>query len=149
MQLIPISTPIITTSDNLFDVIITALKNAKVKLQDGDVITIATKIVSVTQGLLIKKDEIKVSEEAKEYAKITQLCPEFMEVAIRESDEVLGACFGALLTRSDGYFMPNAGADQSNAPVGTIIILPSNPSQTAREIQQFLQDKFNGRILRH
>ncbi|MCE7746081.1 MAG: coenzyme F420-0:L-glutamate ligase [Candidatus Heimdallarchaeota archaeon] len=146
MQLIPISTPLITTSDDLFEVILAALKKAKVTLQDGDVITIATKIISVTQGLLIKKDEIEVSKEAKEYAKITQLSPEFMEVAIRESDEVLGACFGALLTRRDGHFMPNAGADQSNAPPGTIIILPANPSQIAREIQQFLQGKFNCRI---
>ena len=146
MELIPLSTPIITTNHNLFDVILTALKNAKVKLQDSDVITIATKIVSITQGLLINKDEIEVSEEAKEYAKITQLSPEFMEVAIRESDEVLGACFGALLTRRAGHFMPNAGADQSNAPLGTIIILPTNPSQIAREIQQFLQSKCNCRI---
>jgi coenzyme F420-0:L-glutamate ligase len=146
MELIPLSTPIITTNHNLFDVILTALKNAKVKLQDSDIITIATKIVSVTHGLLINKDEIEVSKEAKEYAKITQLSPEFMEVAIRESDEVLGACIGALLTRRNGYFMPNAGADQSNAPPGTIIILPTNPSQIAREIQQFLQEEFNCRI---
>ncbi|TET29559.1 MAG: coenzyme F420-0:L-glutamate ligase [Candidatus Heimdallarchaeota archaeon] len=146
MELIPLSTPIITTNHNLFDVIVNAIKNAKVKLQDSDIITIATKIVSVTQGLLINKDEIEVSKEAKEYAKITQLSPEFMEVAIRESDEVLGACIGALLTRRNGYFMPNAGADQSNAPPGTIIILPTNPSQIAREIQQFLQEEFNCRI---
>ena len=146
MKLIPISTPLVSPNDDLFEVIFNALTASKVKLQDGDVITIATKIVSVTQGLLINKDEIEVSEEAKEYAKITQLSPEFMEVAIRESNEVLGACFGALLTRRDGHFMPNAGADQSNAPIGTIIILPSNPSQIARDIQQFLQGKFNCRI---
>ncbi|NHJ33199.1 MAG: coenzyme F420-0:L-glutamate ligase [Asgard group archaeon] len=146
MELIPISTPLVTTSDNLFEVILNALNAAKVKLQDSDVLTIATKIISVTQGLLINKDEIVVSDEAKEYAKITKLSPEFMEVAIRESDEVLGACFGALLTRRDGHFMPNAGADQSNAPQGSIIILPANPSQIAREIQHFLQEKFGCRI---
>ncbi len=146
MELIAINTPIITTNDNLFEVIINALERVKVKLQDGDVLTIASKIVSVTQGLLINKDEIDVSKEAKEYAKITQLSPEFMEVAIRESDEVLGACFGALLTRRDGHVMPNAGADQSNAPQGSIIILPANPSKIAQEIQNFLQEKFKCRI---
>lgn len=146
MKLIPINTPLVSTNDDMFEVIFNALNAAKVELQDGDVITIATKIISVTQGLLINKDEIEVSDEAKEYAKITQLSPEFMEVAIRESDEVLGACIGALLTRRDGHVMPNAGADQSNAPLGSIIILPSNPSQIAREIQHFLQNKFNCRI---
>ncbi len=146
MELIPISTPLVSTNDDLFEVIFNALTAAKVKLQDGDVLTIATKIISVTQGLLINKDEIEVSDKAKEYAKVTQLSPEFMEVAIRESDEVLGACIGALLTRRDGHVMPNAGADQSNAPLGTIIILPANPSQIAREIQHFLQDKFSCRI---
>ena len=146
MELIPISTPLVSTNDDLFEVIFNALTAAKVKLQDSDVLTIATKIISVTQGLLINKDEIEVSDKAKEYAKVTQLSPEFMEVAIRESDEVLGACVGALLTRRDGHVMPNAGADQSNAPLGSIIILPANPSQIAREIQHFLQGKFNCRI---
>ncbi len=146
MKLIPINTPLVSTNDDMFEVIFNALTAAKVELQDSDIITIATKIISVTQGLLINKDEIEVSDEAKEYAKVTQLSPEFMEVAIRESDEVLGACIGALLTRRDGHVMPNAGADQSNAPLGSIIILPSNPSQIAQEIQHFLQDKFNCRI---
>lgn len=146
MELIPISTPLVSTNDDMFEVIFNALTAAKVKLQDGDVLTIATKIISVTQGLLINKDEIEVSDKAKEYAKVTQLSPEFMEVAIRESDEVLGACIGSLLTRRDGHVMPNAGADQSNAPLGSIIILPANPSQIAREIQHFLQEKFNCRI---
>ena len=146
MELIPINTPLVSTNDDMFEVIFNALTAAKVKLQDGDVLTIATKIISVTQGLLINKDEIEVSDKAREYAKVTQLSPEFMEVAIRQSDEVLGACIGALLTRRDGHVMPNAGADQSNAPLGSIIILPTNPSQNAREIQHFLQDKFNCRI---
>ncbi|MCK5184070.1 MAG: coenzyme F420-0:L-glutamate ligase, partial [Candidatus Heimdallarchaeota archaeon] len=99
MELIPINTPLVSTNDDMFEVIFNALTAAKVKLQDGDVLTIATKIISVTQGLLINKDEIEVSDKAREYAKVTQLSPEFMEVAIRQSDEVLGACIGALLTR--------------------------------------------------
>ncbi len=146
MQLIPISTPLVNPNDELFEVITKALEKAKVTLQDGDILTIASKIVSTTQGLLINKDEIIVSEEAKKYAKITKLSPEFMEVAIRESDEVLGACFGALLTRRNDYFMPNAGADQSNAPQGVIIILPANPTKIARDIQYSLQEKYKCRI---
>ncbi len=146
MQLIPISTPLVKSNDELLEVITKALEKAKVTLHDGDVLTIASKIVSITQGLLINKDEIIVSEEAKKYAEITKLSPEFMEVAIRESDEVLGACFGALLTRCNDYFMPNAGADQSNAPQGTIIILPTNPTKIARDIQYFLQEKYQCRI---
>ncbi len=146
MHLIPLSTPIISTNDNLHEVILKALEKAKIKLQDGDVLTISSKIVSVTLGLLVNKDEITVSEEAKKYAEITKLAPEFMEVSIRESDEVLGACYGALLTRKDGNVMPNAGADQSNAPLGSIIILPPNPSKIARDIQHMLQEKFNCRV---
>lgn len=146
MELIPLNTPLITTDHKLFDVIINALESSNVEFQDGDVLTIASKVVSVTQGLLVKKEDVKVSDEALKYAKITKLPAEFMEIAIRESDEVLGACYGALLTKRDGYFMPNAGADQSNAPQGTIIILPSNPSKIAQEIREFLQEKYKCRI---
>ncbi|MBN1330577.1 MAG: coenzyme F420-0:L-glutamate ligase [Candidatus Heimdallarchaeota archaeon] len=146
MHLIPLSTPIITTSDNLHEVILKALENAKVELQDGDILTISSKIVSVTLGLLINKDEVTVSEEAKKYSLITKLPPEFMEISIRESDEVLGACFGALLTRKNGNVMPNAGADQSNAPLGSIIILPPNPSEIAQDVQHMLQEKFKCRV---
>jgi coenzyme F420-0:L-glutamate ligase len=146
MELIPLSTPLITTDHDLFKVIVKSLESSKTELQDGDVLTIASKVVSVTQGLLINKNEVEVSEEALNYAKITKLPAEFMEVAIRESDVVLGACFGALLTQRDGHFMPNAGADQSNAPQGTIIILPPNPTKLAQEIRKFLQDKYKCRI---
>jgi coenzyme F420-0:L-glutamate ligase len=146
MELIPLSTPLVTTNHELFEVITTALEQAKAKLQDGDILTIASKVVSVTQGLLIKKSDIIISEEAKKYAEITKLSPEFMEIAIRESDAVLGACQGALLTQRDGHFMPNAGADQSNAPQGSIIILPSNPTKIAQEIRTLLQEKYKCRI---
>ncbi len=146
MQLFPLGTPLITTDDNLYDVILNALESAKVTLQDGDVLTIASKIVSVTSGLIVHSDDIEISEEAKKYSEITKLSPVFMEISIRESDEVLGACWGALLTKCDNNLMPNAGADQSNAPEGIIIILPKNPSKIAREIQQSLQEKFNCKL---
>lgn len=146
MQLFSIPTPLVTQEDNLFDVILNGLKNANITLQDSDVLTIATKIVSVTQGLVLKKEDIIVSEDAKKYSEITKLSPEFMEISIQESDEVLGACPGALLTKRNDNLMPNAGADQSNAPEGHIIILPKNPSKVARDIQQFLQEKYQCKI---
>ena len=146
MELIPVSTPIITSKDDLFEVLLEAFKKNKVTLQDSDIVTIATKIVSITRGLLIHREDVVVSDKAKEYAKITGLPAEFMEVSIQESDEVFGACKGALLTKWDGHLMPNAGADQSNAPDNTMIILPKDPSRIAREIQEFLQQEFKCRI---
>ena len=146
MQLIPLRTTLVTTEDNIYDVIMNALKTANITLQDGDVLTIASKIVSVTTGQIVHRDNIEVSEEARKYAEITKLAPEFMEISIRESDEVLGACWGALLTKRDNNVMPNAGADQSNAPDGIIILLPKEPSKAAREIQKFLQEKFNCKL---
>ena len=146
MELIPIHSKIINPNDNLFEAIFKALTEAKIKLQDGDVLTVSSKVVSVTQGLLINRKEIKVSDKAIEYSKITKAPPEFMEVSIRESEEVLGACYGALLTKKDGLLLPNAGADQSNAPEGSIVILPHNPIKVAFEIREFLQNKFKCRI---
>ena len=146
MELIAIPTTLVTQDDNLYEVIINGLKNANLVLQDGDVLTIATKIISITQGLVVKKEDISISEKAYEYSKITCLSPEFMEISIQESEEILGACPGALLTKRNNNLMPNAGADQSNAPEGYIIILPKNPSKIARDIQHYLQEKFNCRI---
>ena len=146
MQLIPLSTPLVTTEDNIYDIILNALKAANVILQDGDVLTIASKIVSVTTGQVVHRDNIEVSEEARKYAEITKLSPEFMEISIRESEQVLGACWGALLTKRDNNVMPNAGADQSNAPDGIIILLPREPAKAAKEIQHFLQEKFNCKL---
>jgi len=146
LQLIPVSSQLITKDDDLFEVLLQAIKKSGNTLQDSDIVTVATKIVSVTRGLLIHKDDVVVSDKAKEYAKITELPAEFMEVSIQESDEVFGACKGALLTKWDGHLMPNAGADQSNAPDDTMIILPKDPSKIAREIQQFLENEFNCRI---
>jgi len=146
LELIPISTPLITSDDNLFEVLLQAIRKSGNTLQDTDIVTIATKIVSMTQGLVIHRDDVVVSEKAKEYAEITRLPAEFMEISIQESDEVFGACEGALLTKKDGHLLPNAGADQSNAPDNTMIILPKDSTKLAREIQFFLQKEFNCRI---
>lgn len=146
MQLFPLQTPLLVPEDNLLEVILGALANADLSLQQGDVLTIATKIVSLTRGLLVDRATVKISAQAKKYAEITALPADFMEVALRESDEVLGACKGALLTKRDGHLMPNAGADQSNAPEGYIIVLPKDPSQIARDIQKSLEAHFNCKI---
>jgi coenzyme F420-0:L-glutamate ligase len=146
MELYPVKTSLITAGDNLIQIIINSLEAAKLSLQDGDVLTIASKIVSVTENLLVDKREVSISEKAKKYAAITLLPAEFMEIALMESDEVLGACQGALLTKRDGNLMPNAGADQSNAPDDKIILLPKDPSKKAQEIKEKLEEHYNCRL---
>ncbi|MEA2071583.1 MAG: coenzyme F420-0:L-glutamate ligase [Asgard group archaeon] len=146
MQLFPLPTPLITTEDNLLDVIIAALENAHLRLEEGDIITIATKIVSITNKLLIKKDQITVTEQAKRYAKITGLSEEFMAISLEESDEVMGATKGALLTKRNNNLMPNAGADQSNAPDDYIVLLPKNPTLFAHQIREQLEAYYQCKI---
>jgi coenzyme F420-0:L-glutamate ligase len=146
LELIPLPTPLITQKDDLIQVIIDALNDAKVTLQNNDVLTIATKIVSITKGLTLNRKDIQSSPQAKKYAEITKLPAEFMQVAIEQSDEVLGACRGALLTKKNGNLLPNAGADQSNAPENEIIILPEDCSAIARDVKDQIEHRYNCKI---
>lgn len=134
-----IKTPLIKASDkNIGDIILEALDSNEIKLQDRDIIIIASKIISITEGCQIPLNDIThIRQEAKITAETAGLDPRFVEVVFQEADEVLGAVPGAVLALRDNILQANAGVDQSNSGgEDYLIVLPRDPIRTAERLRK-------------
>lgn len=119
-----------------------------IQIQDGDIIIIASKIISIVEGEQLLLDTItQIRNEAKIAAKEANLDPRFVEVVFHEADEVIGAVPGAILTLKNNVIQANAGADRSNAGGDEfMIVLPKNPVKSANNIRRSLERIINKKI---
>ncbi len=127
---------------DLFDTIVDAIKNSEISIEDGDVLVISSKFVSNAQGRLLALDTVRTSSQSLLLSKKYRLKPEFAEVVIRESDEILGGISGFVISTSDNILAPNAGIDKSNAKEGKIILYPYEPYLLAEQIRRKFFLKF-------
>ena len=140
-----IKTRIINSSENLVKILIEYLNNDEstneksLALQSGDIIVIASKIVAMEQNRIVDLKTINPSKLSFELANKANLPPEFVEIVINESDEIIGAVKGALLTLRHGDVQANAGVDKSNVINGKAILLPLNPNQYAEEFKSAIE----------
>lgn len=111
-------------------------KIAKKKLKNGDILVLTSKIVSLEYGGLIDLKNVVLSQEAQKLAKKYAVSPQFAELAIKESDAILGGVKGAILTLKSGILMANAGIDLSNLPQNYVVKLPKNIEKIADEIRR-------------
>ncbi len=110
---------IITPKDELLKVLKLTLQRGK--LQEGDILVIASKVVAITQGRVSKKDFHKLVEE--------------------EADQILGGG-EVTLTLKNGIFIPWAGVDRSNTQAGTAVLWPEKPFEVAEKLQKELKKTF-------
>ncbi len=115
-------------------------------LQDGDIVVVAETVVAMAEGSVTRLDEVQPSDEALRLATTYRMDPRLVEVVLRESDQVVGGIPGFLLSMKNGTLLPNAGVDQSNAPVGSVVLLPRNPNASASALQQSVRRHLGVRI---
>jgi coenzyme F420-0:L-glutamate ligase len=99
------------------------------------VLVVASKAVAMWEGRVVDLDTVEVSPQAEELALGSGLPAEFCQVAMDESDKVLGGVPGALLTYARGIMVANGGADLSNVPGGKAILWPRDAWQAAHRIR--------------
>ena len=99
-----------------------ALESASESIKEKDVVVIASKAISYSEGLLVKTDDIKglVKKEAD---------------AVLDEGEMV-------ITMKNKILIPNAGIDNSNTPEGEVILWPKDPFGSARDIREKLKSKF-------
>lgn len=117
--------PMIKPGDDLAALIFARLKDQGEDLQAGDIIAIAQKVVSKSEGRLVNLADIVPSERALEIAPIAGKDPRHIEVILQESREVIWVSPGIFVVETrQGYVCANAGVDRSN------IAQSADPSQT-------------------
>jgi coenzyme F420-0:L-glutamate ligase / coenzyme F420-1:gamma-L-glutamate ligase len=106
-------------------------------LQSGDVIVISQKVVSKAEGMVRRLSEVAPSQEAQALAERLGKNAALVALVLSESNEVLRAERGVLITETKhGFVCANAGIDSSNLPdPDTVCLLPENPDASARRIR--------------
>lgn len=145
--------PLIEPGQNLGDIIFQTLQGLQLKLEDGDILVITQKIVSKAEGRLTNLESVKPSAKAQEIARICKKDARLVELILSESNEIVRVKENTLIVEHKlGFICANAGIDHSNVrgnwgkDEDWYLLLPSNPDQSARMIQDYLYKKTGKRI---
>jgi coenzyme F420-0:L-glutamate ligase/coenzyme F420-1:gamma-L-glutamate ligase len=110
------------------------------QVRDGDVVVVAHKVVSKAEGRVVALEDVRASDRARKLADEHGKDPRAVQVVLDESSEVLRAQRGVLICRTrHGFVCANAGVDASNAPEGTLVLLPVDPDASARALRARLR----------
>jgi coenzyme F420-0:L-glutamate ligase/coenzyme F420-1:gamma-L-glutamate ligase len=139
--------PEVRAGDDLAELIVAALDGEP--LRDGQLVAIAQKAVSKSEGALVELADVHPSARALELAAAPPggeaKDPRAVQVVLDESVEVLRAERGVLICRTrHGYVCANAGVDASNASqdgaAETLVLLPRDPDASARRVRARLRE---------
>ena len=131
--------PLIRQDDNLADILVKSLQETQIELHDNDILVLAQKIVSKSEGRMVNLATVTPSQYAIELAQKADKDPRVMELMLQESNEVLRIRVGTIIVEHKlGFVCANAGIDHSNVIEGEeyVLLLPEDPDQSARNIRE-------------
>jgi coenzyme F420-0:L-glutamate ligase/coenzyme F420-1:gamma-L-glutamate ligase len=104
---------------------------------DGDVVSVAHKVVSKAEGRVRRLVEIEPGERARALAGGHDKDARLVQAVLDESATVLRADRGVLICETrHGFVCANAGVDRSNAAdPDELILLPEHPDRSARTLR--------------
>ena len=128
--------PEIVEGDELGSLIVERLE-----LEDGDVVVVSQKVVSKSEGRIVRLDDIEPSAAAVELAAGHD--PRHLEVILREAARIVRARPPLVIAETrHGFVCASAGVDASNAPEpGTLVLLPVDPDASAAAVRQQIGER--------
>lgn len=131
--------PLFAAGMDVAQSIVTALDAASQILGDDQVLVLAQKIVSKSEGRLVALSGIVPGARALEIADQTGRDAAVIELILRESAEILRATPAAIIARHrTGHVLANAGIDASNiegGDAGAVLLWPVDPDASCRRIR--------------
>jgi coenzyme F420-0:L-glutamate ligase / coenzyme F420-1:gamma-L-glutamate ligase len=133
--------PEVGPGDDLADLIATAAG----ELRDTDVLVIAHKVVSKSEGRIRRLAEVQPGSRALQLAGTLGKDPRHVQVILDESRAVLRASRGVLIcVTHHGFICANAGVDASNLPGDdALVVLPRDPDASARNLRARIRTLMN------
>ena len=122
--------PIIKEGDD-----IALLVKSLFDFQDGDVLCLASTIVAKSEGRFRELESYHPTDRAMEIARNVGKDPRFVQAVLDESVEVLLERPFLLVVTRFGHVGVNAGIDQSNVGDARILLLPEDPSASAKRLR--------------
>lgn len=135
------SFPMVKPGDDIAELILTALEHAGLTLQDGDILVLAQKIISKSEGRLVNLTKMVPSERALELVEQVDKDARLIELILQESKSILRARPGTIIVEHRlGFICANAGVDQSNVSgEDLVLLLPENPDASASALRKRLE----------
>jgi coenzyme F420-0:L-glutamate ligase/coenzyme F420-1:gamma-L-glutamate ligase len=107
-------------------------------IQDNDIFVVAQSIVSKSEGRIVHKDDMEISDRAMSIAQKNRFDPIQVELALRESSVVIRDQ-GVLITEMPNGLVSNfSGVDKSNVPDDCYLLLPKYPDKSAHLLREKL-----------
>ena len=120
LQVEAVSTKIYHPGDDFKSFLI---ENTKGRLQEREILSVTSKIVSLSENRIVPKTAIDKKE-----------------LICKEADHYLGEIeYGCHLTVKQGLLIPSAGVDESNAEGDYYILYPSDPFLSAKRIHGIIK----------
>jgi coenzyme F420-0:L-glutamate ligase/coenzyme F420-1:gamma-L-glutamate ligase len=142
--------PLVEPGDRLDVSILGALDRSGISLVNGDILVLAQKIVSKSEGRLVNLAEVEPSLRAFELARQVEKDPRLVELILRESRGVLRTRAGAIIVEHRlGFVCANAGIDHSNVKAEGdqaeewVLLLPEDPDRSADILRRKLEAASN------
>ncbi|RIK54633.1 MAG: coenzyme F420-0:L-glutamate ligase [Chloroflexi bacterium] len=140
MTLFPVQhLPLIHPGDDLAALIVAHLAAQGERLQPGDILVLAQKIVSKAEGRLVKLSEVTPGAQAEELAHLVDKDPRHVQAILDDSRAIIRARKGLLVVEQrNGWVCANAGVDRSNVAPGEeelIALLPQDADASAARLR--------------
>lgn len=127
--------PVVQRGADLGELIEEALASAQIELRDGDVLVVASKVVSRAEGRGAVLEDVCVSPRAADLAATIGKDARLVELILGESVAISRTAPGVLVVRHRlGFVSANAGIDASNVESG-VLLLPIDPDGSAEAIR--------------
>ncbi len=136
--------PLVSPGDDIATLILQGFKNSNLRLEQGDILVIAQKIISKSEDRFARLSEINPSTSAAELAELTGKDPRLIELILSESHKIIRYRPGVIIVENKhGVVLANAGIDHSNvggeSREGQVLFLPKDPDKSATAIREELQ----------
>jgi coenzyme F420-0:L-glutamate ligase/coenzyme F420-1:gamma-L-glutamate ligase len=129
----------IKPGDDLAEIIFAAAEKSGIDILEGDILVVAQKVVSKSEGRIVDLAGVKPSKRAVAMGKTHKKDPRLVEIILKESKRIVRARKGVIITEtSHGFICANSGVDQSNAGDDRAVLLPVDPDLSAARIRKSL-----------
>jgi len=137
--------PLVQRGDNLAALVLRGLDAARIQLANDDVIVLAQKIVSKSEGRMVRLRDVTPSPRAIELAHETGKDARFCEVVLWDTREIVRVRHELIIVEThQGWVCANAGIDRSNvAPRDEddwVLRLPEDADHSAENLRTCLRE---------
>jgi coenzyme F420-0:L-glutamate ligase/coenzyme F420-1:gamma-L-glutamate ligase len=138
--------PVVNPGDNLAGLINESLTRCGISLRAGDILVVAQKIISKSEGRSVNLADVVPSQKAIDLAQKIEKDSRLIELILQESNSVLRTRPGTIIVEHRlGFICANAGIDQSNVSGADdgeewVLLLPEDPDASAQALRKELEE---------